>query len=77
MEDIIKQAAYKIVLEDMIENGTPLFVGKYDAKHGSAEFMCGIETVMEVIAYAAGDENFDNMFLENLVESKRQAKNDK
>lgn len=58
---------YKIVLEDLKE--VPMFTGKYDAKNGRKHFMFGIMTVMEYIAGKAGDEEYSDMFLENMNKS--------
>ena len=41
MDDTTKEA-YRIVLNDILNNGCGMFVGKYNAKNGSAEFMYGI-----------------------------------
>lgn len=64
--------AYKIVLEDLTKGGCGLFVGNYDAKNGNAQFMYGISTVMEHIAYKAGKkeyEEFSKTFFENMEKS--------
>ena len=64
--------AYKIVLEDLTKCGCGLFVGQYDAKNGKDEFMYGISTVMEHIAYKAGKkeyEEFSKTFFENMEKS--------
>lgn len=65
--------AYKMVLKDMVKNGPGFFVGKYDATNGNKHFMYGIETVMEFISYKAEQEDFDNLFLENLGKSEKRA----
>jgi hypothetical protein len=60
--------AYQIVLENLKQ--TPLFCGKYDALNGSEDFMDGIRTVMEVIAFNAGEyDKFDKEFSKNLLDS--------
>ena len=67
-----KQEAYKIVLEDLTKCGCGLFVGQYDAKNGSEQFMYGISTIMEHIAYKAGKREYDefiNTFFENMKKS--------
>lgn len=67
-----KQEAYKIVLEDLTKCGCGLFVGQYDAKNGSEQFMYGISTIMEHIAYKAGKREYDefiNTFFENMEKS--------
>lgn len=57
--------AYKIVLKDMLKNGSSLFKGRFDAKNGNIHYMYGISTVMEFIADKAEDENFNDIFLRN------------
>lgn len=60
--------AYQIVLENLKQ--TPLFCGKYDALNGNINFMDGIRTVMEVIAFNAGEyDKFDKEFSKNLLDS--------
>lgn len=64
-----KQEAYKIVLKDLITT-CPMFYGIYDAEHGGEDFMCGISTVMEVIAYKVSEEvgdEFTNAFFANMA----------
>ena len=68
MED---KKAFQIVFDKLKECN--LFCGKYDARNGNEDFMYGISTVMEVIAYYAGDEEFGVMFLHNMVESQENA----
>ena len=67
----LKQA-YQIVFDDLHENR--MFQGHYDAVNGSPHFMAGIETVMEVIAYRAYDDDFAekvfNGFCDNMLRSK-------
>lgn len=58
---------YKIVLEALKE--VPMFTGKYDAKNGNIHFMYGISTVLEYIADKAGDEEYIDMFLDNMNKS--------
>lgn len=50
-----------------------MFNGIYDAKNGKDEFMYGISTVMEFIANQAGDESFEDEFLENMSKSKERS----
>ena len=71
-----KAEIYKTVLKDLIE--CPMFLGVYDAKNGSEQFMYGISTVMEFIAYNCGEEiyyEFEKIFLENLQKSVDKAQN--
>ena len=67
----LKQA-YQAVFADLRE--CPMFQGHYDAFNGNPYFMSGIETVMEVIANRAYDddfaENFSNEFTDNMLRSK-------
>ena len=67
----LKQA-YQMVFDDLHENR--MFQGHYDAVNGSPHFMAGIETVMEVIAYRAYDDDFAkkvfNEFCDNMLRSK-------
>ena len=68
--------AYRIVLNDILNNGCGMFVGNYDAKNGSAEFMYGISAVMEHIAYNICDEqgdDFYNLFIKNMIASEQKA----
>ena len=68
--------AYRIVLNDILNNSCGMFVGNYDAKNGSAEFMHGIEVVMEHIAYSICDEHgddFSNIFIKNMIASEQKA----
>lgn len=71
-----KAEIYKTVLEDLVE--CPMFLGVYDAKNGSEQFMYGVQTVMEFIAYNCGEEiynEFEEIFLENLQKSVDKAQN--
>lgn len=70
------QNAYRIVLNDILNSNCGLMVGKYDAKNGSNEYMAGISTVMEWIAYRTSEADgdaFSEMFIKNLLESERKA----
>ena len=65
--------AYRIVFDDLTNCG--LFCGKYDARYGSEEFMYGIESVMEVIAYKVSEEvgnTFSDMFTNNIIASEEK-----
>lgn len=67
----LKQA-YQAVFADLRE--CPMFQGHYDAFNGNPYFMSGIETVMEVIANRAYDddfaEKFSNEFTDNMLRSR-------
>lgn len=69
------QDAYRIVFNDILNNGCGMFVGQYDAKNGSDQFMHGICTVMEHLAYSVSDEDgyaFSDLFTKNMVESEKK-----
>jgi hypothetical protein len=64
-----KKVVQKVV-DGMAECG--LFCGRYDAKNGSAEFMHGIATVMEYLAYLVSDDygaEFVDIFFKNMKKS--------
>lgn len=64
--------AYQAVFADLRE--CPMFQGRYDAINGNPYFISGIETVMEVIANRAYDddfaEKFFNEFCDNMLRSR-------
>lgn len=65
----------KGIIEEMRECG--MFEGRYDAKNGNPEFMYGISTVMECLAYRVSDEygdSFSDTFVQNLIISEQKAK---
>lgn len=54
-----RREAYKIVLEDMMGgDASSLFKGDFDAVNGSKDFMYGICTVMENLAFYAGKDEY-------------------
>ena len=68
-----KEEMIKELIEEMSQCG--LFVGRYDAKNGSPQFMHGISTVMEYLAYKVSEEygeQFSEKFLNNLIESEKK-----
>lgn len=70
-----KQEAYSIVLDDILNSGCELMLGKYDAKNGDSKFMHGVCTVMEWIAYRVDEETgkqFSDIFLQNMIESQSE-----
>ena len=74
MTNTVKDA-YRIVLNDMMNSGCGLLVGKYDAKNGDEKFIHGIDVVMEWIAYRASEkqgEEFSAMFFDNMIESQEK-----
>ena len=69
------QDAYRIVFNDILNSGWGLMVGNYDAKNGSEQFMHGISTVMEWIAYRVSEADgdaFSEMFTKNLLKSEEK-----
>lgn len=74
LNDNEKQTIKKVIEYAMEQNG--LFAGNYDAVNGKEEFMYGISTLLEYLAFAV-DENFgndvENTFVKNMVKSKQKA----
>ena len=69
-----KKDAYKIVFDDLKQ--CELFNGHYNAKNGNEQFMYGISTVMEFIAYRVDHStgvNFEDDFLKNMSDSREKA----
>lgn len=73
-----KSDAYAKVFRDMMLHGPEFFKGMHDARaDGADEFMYGIQTVMEHIAWNVDEETFikfSDMFTKNLVLSKKKWK---
>ena len=70
-----KKTAYEIVFKDLT-NSISFFNGNYDARNGKVDYMYGISTVMEFIAYSISDEvgdNFSNEFIKNMILSEERA----
>lgn len=65
--------AYQMVFNDLCK--CRMFLGFYDAINGNPHYMRGIETVMEVIANRAYNddfaEQFTGVFTSNVERSKR------
>ena len=49
-----KQEAYLLVYKDLMQ--ISMFRGSYDARNGNEDYMCGISSVMETIAWRAGGD---------------------
>lgn len=65
-----KTEAFKIVYDELKK--VPMFTGKYDAINGNEDFMFGICTVMEYIAYEVNEptyEEFSTMWVGNVLDS--------
>lgn len=63
----------KGIIEEMRECN--MFNGIYNAKNGSTQFMYGISTVMECLAYRVSDEygdSFSDTFVNNLITSEQK-----
>ena len=68
-----KKEAFQIVLTELTKNN--LFKGIYDAKNGNENFMYGICTVMEAIAYSIDDktgDSFSELFMNNIIKSEER-----
>lgn len=71
-----KAEAYKIVYEDLMNNGSPLFRGVFDAVHGDNKFLLGMTAAMDVIAGHVSDETleeYNKIFMANYRASKAKA----
>jgi hypothetical protein len=68
-----KKIVKKIIEDLMKQNG--LFAGNYDAENGNLEFMYGISSLLEYLAYSV-DENFGNdvedVFVKNILKSEKK-----
>ena len=65
-----KKEAYQIVLNDLLECG--MFRGRYDATHGSQQFMLGIATVVEFVAFGCDKlEEVSDTFIQNMIRSEK------
>lgn len=72
-----RQEAYKIVVNDLINCGSPVMMGHYDARNGNQHFMYGILTLMEYMSMQVDDDTYDFVtaeFIKNMVESERKVK---
>ena len=72
-----KQEAYKIVYNDILNRDIGLFLGRFDAKNEKPEFMYGISTLMEFIAYESSEKDYDDfqeIWFENFQKSIDNAK---
>ena len=72
-----KQDAYKIVYNDILNRDIGLFLGRFDAKNGKSEFMYGIATLMDFIAYESSEADYDDfqeIWFENFQKSIDKAK---
>lgn len=68
-----EKATLKNIFEELKKCN--LFVGKYDAKNGNKDFMYGVASVMECLAYMIDDEcgyNFSHEFYENMLTSEEK-----
>lgn len=68
--------AYNVVLSDILNNGSKLLVGKYDANNGNKHFMNGILTAMEYIAYKVDEKTgneFIELFTQNMINSEKKS----
>ena len=65
-----KREAYQIVLNDLLD--CAMFRGHYDTKHGSQQFMFGVSTVVEFVAYGCGKfEEVSDAFVQNMITSEK------
>ena len=68
-----EKVVVKKVVETIMQN-EGLFAGNYDAVNGNPEFMFGISSLLEHLAYAV-DETFGNeiedAFIKNMLKSEK------
>ena len=64
--------AYQMVFSDLCENR--MFQGHYDAANSDAQYMWGIETVMEAIAQRGYGDNFVEDFAYEFADNMRKSK---
>lgn len=63
-----KQQAFEIVYEELSKH--PMYTGKYDTRHAKPNFMYGIASVMEHIAFKAGKlEEYTELYFKNYEKS--------
>lgn len=70
-----EKTAFEIVFNKLCT--CSLFMGKYDAKHGTPSYMYGINAVMENIAYHIDEEtyfNYNKQWVTNIINSKERNK---
>lgn len=73
--EMTEDDAFYIVFKDLTKD-EGLFTGRYDAKNGSRQYMHGINSVMEYIAYKVGEDCLDawvDRFAKNMIESQEKA----
>lgn len=69
-----KEEIRQLVLE-MME--CPMFRGEYDAKNGNEDFMYGVSTVIEYLAYRVDDKFYQDVsdtFIHNMAKSEEKYK---
>lgn len=74
MPKLTKAKAFKIVFDEL--DKVDMFKGKYDARHGSDEFMSGVHAVMKAIAFGVSEDlgwQYEDIFLANWLGSKERA----
>lgn len=68
-----EKATLKNIFEELKK--CDLFVGKYDARRGNENFMFGISSVMECLAYMIDEkygDDFSHEFNENMLTSEEK-----
>ena len=67
---MLTKKQWKQALNELAE--VPLFAGRYDAKNGNENYMHGIGSVIECMAYKAEDDIIYDQFLNNMILSKEK-----
>ena len=68
-----EKACLKKIIDEMSQYG--LFCGKYDAAHGSPDYMFGILATMECLAGFVSckySQDYARMFADNMIESEKR-----
>ena len=72
-----KQDAYRIVYNDILNRDVRMFMGCFDAVNGTHDFIFGVATVMEFIAFESSEadyESYQKIFSDNFQKSVDRAK---
>lgn len=68
-------SAFQTVYAYLTAEPITYFAGKYDALHANLDFICGVNSVMEVIADMAGKlEEFNEIWSKNAAKSEEKAR---
>ena len=69
-----EKAVLKKILSDTME-GCAVFRGEYDAKNGKEDFMYGVGSLLEYLAYSVSNhfgKKVENKFIKNMIKSEKK-----